>query len=380
MVYFLVNNDYQLIDANRHAAALKEGGEPVSLILVPHTLKSEPPANIYSRFFRFDSPAKGRRWPAAWLLYFLASAKVRSGLHPNPGDRLILYTEYELLNHLIVKRFRTVGAKVILIEDGGVGTYLPFSTVAETQLTLRERIFAFSVRCLPELSATRFKKINGVVFRWLPDEEVDLLCVYRQFTPERSIRTVAIRTNAEPRKITPCLGRVIFLNECIYDHYQDESNYLRGLSEILTGLTFGYENVLFKFHPRETGTWRDRIKEQVLARFPAIQIIEENQPIETMLERFAPEALASYFSSPLLNLSGTGIEPLFLYHLLDDLKDQPVFAQLTALLRQWNYHFALDWSAVRTGYKSNICLEKDLEELPLLSEVLRCATFPTLRN
>jgi O-antigen/teichoic acid export membrane protein len=380
MIYFLVNNDYQLLDANRHAVTLNAEGEKVSLILVPHTQQCTLPADRYSNILRFDSPAKGRRWPAAWLLYFRAYRKVQSELRPGSEDTLIFYSEYELLNQFIVKRFRKARGKVVMIEDGGVGTYLPFSNVASMELTWRERIRLWSVRSLPGLSRTRFNKINGVVFPWLPDEEIDLLCVYREFKPQRNIRTLTIRNNVNTFQVTPRPGRVLFLNECIYDHYQNDATYLRGLNAILAGLTAGYAEVLFKFHPRDSRSWRARIQEQVLSQYPSVQVIKDDRPVELLLENYAPETLASYFSTPLLNLSGTGIEPLFLYHLLDDLKDQPFFAQLTALLHQWDYQFVEDWSAVRSGYTSSIRLGNNFNDLPLLSEALgtRNAWNPTI--
>lgn len=353
MIHFLVNNDYQLLDANRHAAAVRAKGMAATLIVVPHALQCAPPEGLYDAVVRLDSPIKGRRWPAAWLRYRRAGSDV-ARLRPHAGDVLALYTEYELLNHLIIKRFRAAGAKVVLIEDGGVGTYLPFSDLPGQALTARERLMALSVKCLPGLADTRFKKMNGVLFPWCPDEEIDLLCVYRQFTPARRIRSITIEGEAAAFNASLVVGRVVFLNEAIYDHYQGAEAYLRDLDRILTALCEGYEDVLFKFHPRETPAWRERIAASVLKRHPRVTVIEENVPFELLLETYAPEALASYFSTPLLNLSGTGIEPLFLYHLLEDLREQPVFAQLTALLKQWHYRFAPDWAAARRGYQGHM--------------------------
>lgn len=377
MLFFLVNNDYQLLDANRHAKELRDGGFVASLILVPHSLQCDVPLGLYSSIFRFTSPIIGRRWPAAWMRYFIAKREIDDALKPTSDDVLLIYTEYELLNHFIVNRFRTADGQVVLVEDGGVGTYLPFSDLPGQILSFREWLITASVKLLPSLTDTRFKKINGIVFPWRPDAHIDLLCVYRHFVPSRQIRTVTIR-GAGPLPTLGCKlfpGRVVFLNECIYDHYQDETAYLRGISKILAGLTSGYQEVYFKFHPRETQVWRDRIRTTVLTLFPSIRIVEENLPFELLLENYAPEALASYFATPLLNLSGTGIEPLFVYHLLDDLRDQPVFAHLTALLGKWEYQFALSWDEVRTGYISHINFKLDGVDSLTLSETLRTKLF-----
>lgn len=373
MLYFLVNNDYQLLDANRHAKELRDEGFVVSLILVPHSLQCDVPADLYSTIIRFVSPVIGRRWPAAWLRYFISKKKIDDRIHPISGDVVLIYTEYEIINHLIINRFRAVDAQVVHIEDGGVGTYIPFSDLPGQPLSLRERLIAASVKLLPGLADSEFKKINGTVFPWRPDTHIDLLCVYRYYVPARQIRTVMIRNDA-PLFMSDdklIVGRVVFLNECIYDHYQDDASYLLGLRTILAGLVSGYPEVYFKFHPRETQVWRDRIRSQVLKLYPSIRIVEENLPFELLLETYAPEALASYFSTPLLNLSGTGIQPLFLYHLIEDLRDQPVFAKLTAFLLRWEYQFTQNWDEVRAGYISHIKFKHDGADPLTLSETLR---------
>lgn len=373
MLYFLVNNDYQLLDANRHAKELRDEGFVVSLILVPHSLQGDVPDGLYSTIIRLVSPVIGRRWPSAWFRYFLAKKEIDDRIHPSSGDVVLIYTEYEILNHLIINCFRAAGAQVVHIEDGGVGTYIPFSDLPGQALSLRELLIAASVKLLPGLTDSVFKKINGTVFPWRPDTHIDLLCVYRYYVPARRIRTVMIRSDA-PLSMSDdklIVGRVVFLNECIYDHYQDDASYLLGLRAILSGLVSGYPEVYFKFHPRESQVWRDRIRSHVLSLYPSIRVVEENLPVEVLLKTYAPEALASYFSTPLLNLSGTGIQPLYLYHLIDDLRDQPVFAKLTALLCGWEYQFVRSWDEVRAGYTSHIRFKHDGADPLTLSETLR---------
>ena len=371
MIYFLVNNDYQLIDANRHTVDLRIDGLEASIILVPHSLQCEPPTGVYKNIFLFESPVKGRRWFASWIRYFLVPHKITE-INPVVGDTLVMYTEYELVNHLILKLFRSAGCKVVLMEDGGIGTYLPFSKIKGQVLSWREQLTTWSIKCLPGLRDTVFKKINNVVFQWRPDNQIDLLCIYRNLVIARKIKTTVIQGGMSALNLTPVMGRVIFLNECIYDHYQDPEAYISGLKKIIKALSVGYSDIYFKYHPRDQAAWRDLIRRRVLHEYPSVKVIEESQPIELLLESYAPEALASYFSTPLLNLSGTGIEPLFLYHLLGDLCEQPIFSQLTNLLHQWRYQFAKDWSGVRTGYQSKISFwNAGQPELPTLADSIR---------
>lgn len=91
--------------------------------------------------------------------------------------------------------------------------------------------------------------------------------------------------------------------------------------------------------------------------FPAVELIERDGTIETMILDFRPEVLASYFSSALLNIEYQGIEPLYLYSLLDDLMAQPVFRITTGILTTWGYRFVASEDEVRSGYRSGIAAD-----------------------
>jgi hypothetical protein len=93
--------------------------------------------------------------------------------------------------------------------------------------------------------------------------------------------------------------------------------------------------------------------------FPTIEIIDRQGTIEDMILDYRPEVLASYFSTALSSIEYKGIEPLYLYHLLDDLKDQPVFAVVSRILRTWDYHFVESDEDVRSGYRSGIMTSTD---------------------
>jgi|GEM_PF-1468130 len=352
MIYFLVNNDYQLLDARRHAGDLDRAGMACRLLQVPHALNLPDRECGFEHSLTFPSPLTTHGWMAAWPRYFASAKAVAGNLAPLPGDVLCLYTEFELINHFIVHRFRRQGAKVFLIEDGGVGTYIPFSIGETEPLGAKEHLIAAMTRCLPGLSRTVFHKINGVVFPWVTDDHIDALLLYRPIASVRKIPSVLLRPERRPAiPVQP--GKVVFLNEPIYDYYQTERQYLAGLERILDGLTRGFERVVFKFHPRETDAWIGKIL-ALVDRFPAVEVFRKRQSIESLLSELRPEVLASYNSTTLLNLGGTGVEPLYLYHLFEDLAGQKVFRQMTALLSQWRYRFIPTLAEARTGYRSGL--------------------------
>ena len=353
MIYFLVNNDYQLLDARHHAAELRRQGLATTLVEIPHKLSESAEKSEFDTRLRLDSPVHLQGPLRRWAGYMQAAGKVSRRLKPQAADTLFIYTEYELLNHFVAHGFKRAGARVFILEDGGVGTYIPFTLPGDEALSTREKIVAAMTRCLPGLRHTRFHKVNGIVFPWMQDHQIDGLCTYRPLSIVRDIPVTVLRAPAR-KKITVRPGCVIFMNQPLYDDYQTEADYFQGLRQVAHALEAGFDEVLFKFHPRETPAWTERIAKFLADQAPTVKIIQDNGPAENLLENTRPAVVASYFSTTLLNLDGTGIEPLFVYHLLPDLAPQKVMRQLTTLLNQWSYHFVSRWEDVNSGYASGM--------------------------
>lgn len=369
MIYLLVNNDYQFFDARLHAKHLKAYGLPSILVEVPHALSETDRHSDFSGQICLPSPLRGRSWLSAWPRYFMAVHEVARSIEPHADDVLFMYTEFELLNQIIALRFKRAGARVYLIEDGGVGSYIPLSLPGGETLSIKEWVVALMSRTLPGLNRTRFHKLNGVVFPWLPDSELDGVCLYRPLKIVRQIPVhVLQRTDAE--EVNRKTGRVVFLNECMYDNYQSEEQYMAGLLQLLSLLLQGFDEVLFKFHPRETVVWRERIRTLLGERLPKVIFIDNDRAMESLIKEFRPEVIASYFSTVLLNLEGSSIEPMFLYHLLPELSSQKVFSQLTSLLVQWRYRFVCADVPAQSGYSSGLCQLRSLSSTTLADLVL----------
>lgn len=353
MIYFLVNNDYQLVDARNHLARLRVCGQAVKLIEVPHTLNTQDRGEGFDEVFTIRSPLTSHGWLAAWPRYFAVAREVERRLNPAPGDTLFFYTEYELVNHFVTLLFKRKGARTVLLEDGGFGTYLPFSISETEPLSIKEKVIAWMTRRMPGLSRTRFHKVNDEVFPWLPDHAIDALATYRSVAIVRAI-PVVVMAQPERARIEPIIGKVIFMNAPMYEFYQTDDQYLSGLDRILQALTAGFTQVSFKFHPREQEVWTSRIRKLLNDRHPTVRVIEERQGIEHLLAQERPEVLASYFSTTLLNLGNSGVQPLYLYHLIGELAAQKFFRRASDLLTQWKYRFVKSFPDARTGYRSGL--------------------------
>lgn len=349
MIYFLVNNDYQYLEAERLACELRASSRRTALIAIPHTLTRALDQSLFEPIITLPTPAH-LPWRRAWLQYLGARGRLRAALPAMSEDTLFMFTEYELLNQIAAMTFKERCASVYLIEDGGVGTYIPFTLKQHEPYSWKNRLLQASMRAIPGLRRTQFTKFDGMMFPMLDDRYLDGVCLYRRMAISRR---VPVRLIARPTllPVQTRAGRVVFLNQPLYsENIQTEADYAAGLRQILGALCAGYLEVLFKFHPRESTEARARITGQILDAFPALRVVEGNQPFEALLAELRPEAVASYNSTPLLNLTGTGVQPLFVYHLLPDLRQAPSFDAMHTLLEAWGYRFVADWSEVASGY------------------------------
>lgn len=374
MIHFLVNNDYQYLEAERLALELQAAGRRCCLIAIPHTLTRQLDPSLFDTITTIQTPAH-RRWIQAWPRYIALGSRPRALPVFHRTDTLLLFTEFELLNQLTAIACKRQGGKVYLIEDGGVGTYIPLALVRPEAYSLKDRLHQWMIRAIPSLRRTQFTKFDGILFPMLEDKHLDGICLYREMRLNRQVPLHVI-ARPIPASVEPHDGRVVFLNQPLYsEHIQTPENYVLGLKRILAALQAGFKEVLFKFHPREPDNARSWIIASVLAQFPDIRIVEGRQPFETLLSELRPEAVASYNSTPLLNMSGTGVQPLFVYHLLDDLRHAPSFATMHALLAAWGYHFPEVWEDLASGFQSGGGFDCPHGALPL-ADVLASASPP----
>ena len=349
MIYFLVNNDYHYIEAENHAKELRRKSLDTSLIVIPHTLRVSFNREIFPNIIKYNPP-NGMKWLQAWWLYVNIMQQIKKTVFPESNDKLVLFTEYEILNHLVSIKFKKDGASVYLLEDCGLATYLPLSIQNAENFSIKEHIKNLMIQQIPYLRNTNFTKIDGEVTPLLNDSYLDGICLYRDLRISRKVPLYIIK-QPHKIKIIPCFGRVVFLNQPIYNNYiQSRQDYTIGIRKLLKSLLAGFDEVYFKFHPRESEEDKAYIIANILSGFPGIKLVESNAAFELMLSSLKPEVVASYSSAVLWTLSGTGVQPLFLFHLLEDLMLKTSFRITKDLLGKWNYNFPLGHDDVAKGF------------------------------
>lgn len=351
MIYFLINNDYHYFDFELHVPTL--GTETVHLVEIRHTLarRDSTQSMTISRF----EPVLNSGVARALLSQFYTARAIQRSIRPSSSDVLFLYTEYEPLNQLVVSLFRRVGARVYLIEDGGIATYITFRVPVSEPLRPKEQLLRALYRCLPGAGKLRMQKIGGNLYPWMPDDSFDGVCLYRPVRIGRNIPVLPLRRPAQSWVTNSNRERILFLNQDLYAfNYLSDDDYLDMLSKVLAGLSVGFEEVLFKFHPRETEAWRERIRRQIVGRWPNVVCLTGSQGIEATLEEHGAGLAASFNSTALMSLVHRGVEPVFLYHLFPLLTRHADFHENTAVLREWGYVFVEDVRDVTPAYRCGL--------------------------
>lgn len=351
MIYFLVNNNYHVIDFEKHFEEIKKkSNENVALIQVPHTLKMKTDNKDYKTFLfsRISDDIK-------LLLpfnYYKVIKSVDSAIKPTSEDILFIYTEYELLNHYIVSYFKKNKAKVFLIEEG-LATYMDFCFIQDEKTKFKKILLEKYIQIVLGMKNSRLSKSNKRSFS-LKDSLFDGVLLYFDVKIVRHIKSYIIKRQAIKLENLDS-KKVIFLNEDIYSYYDEFDSYLSTLTEMLNSLSKKFNKVYFKFHPREYNMQKNinRITEQ-LNKIGGIEIIQDKEPIEISIEKLKPKFVVSYLSVALMNLFFMGLEPIYVYYAIDNLKNHQPFINVTKLLKLLNYHFIEDFKDIESNYSSNI--------------------------
>ena len=366
MIFFLVNNSYQLYDAKLHTSLAQSNKKRVNLIVIEHSI-SDPDYSYFGNVIKF--PRFSYKTPFKSLLRSrLIRKMIECDIEPTENDVLFLYTEHDPFNQLVAILFKKSGAKVYLVEDGGFASYVPLCSERSESLSLKEKLKEILMRGLPELRNSRFYKVNGVLFPQMSKEYLDGVCLYRKAHLRRDVKSFLVRRPI-CKKIVRTSGTLIFLNEKIYGLYQTEESYMNFLDIILQELCKRFVIVYFKFHPRETDAQIQRITTKVLNKYPTIKIIVEKKAIEELVDLYKPSVAASYFSAALLNLLDYGIEPLFVYPFVPSLVEQPSFKIVTMLLNNWGYNFPNEFSDMVPNFESGLSYGEGENSRPSLIDL-----------
>jgi hypothetical protein len=305
-VFFVVNNDYQGIDAREHMVCLAAKGRDSKIIGVPHRLRE---INVD---FKVNAIFRGyRRWlsPFTSLGLLLQLRWIRR--HFKAGDSLIVYSEYEPINAMLAFLMKGNGGAVYLMEDGGFATYT----------RLMDRDVKPSSRysdklCAGVISALGFPNI----FRWvvygdriqgrISERLIDSVLLYRKVANQTRIdsRYIQYETSALTSD-SSLVSNVLYLGQDLYNAYMSLEEYTSYLTSIFGYLSLQDWTITYKPHPREN---IKIAKEIAIGLDFKVHFLESAKAIENIINEYQFDLVLSHSSSACLALNLKGISTGFM--------------------------------------------------------------------
>ena len=370
MIYFLVNNEYHLLDVYDHCNQISDLDK--SLIIIPHNFNYDnrkiSEKTNFTTIYRYKSPFRG------WGFFNIFKIRrvcqqIEKELFICKNDVLFVYTEYEILNQYIIKIFKKKGAMIYVIEDGGLPTYLTFNIDNDGSFSLKEMIKLFFVNRILKWDHVRFLKYNEIIFPQIEDKYLDGVLLYFKLTIRRNINTYFILKDVE--KLALDEESAIFLNERIYDYYCSKEEYLSLLGDALRKITGKFRKVYFKFHPREHE--EDQLWQlHVINKYP-VEIINDPKPFEVLLDNLKTRYVFSFLSAALLNSYFYGAIPVYIYHHYEILRKNKIFCDIDKLLMSLGYRYIdVNYDNINEiGFQPGNGNDKEVE-FKTFKEFLRC--------
>lgn len=362
-IYFIVNNDYQvkevldLIGWNKTAYR-------IVFIKVPHSLKHTLLPESVDHSVEFVPYYQGLKSLVNFVKINSIHARIKKFFKEvTPNDFLFVFTEYEILNQYLISTFAKRTKNIFMLEDG-VATVALYSDMNKLSypLSFKYRLIKFLLASVYGYPSINFLSDKKNFFPIMSDTYFKGICLYFNVHIDRNIQPYLIEKGSKELIEQLDKDSVIFLNEDIYSFYSTYEEYETFLTSILVQLKNGFEKVYFKFHPRETQEYRDRIA-RTITQIGGIQIILNNDIIEHTISQYRTKYSVAFSSAGCINLFYNGVEPIYLYQLIGFMNSNPIFEGFTMYLNQINYHFIKDLNELNSTYTSGITIPADAMNL-----------------
>ena len=344
MKYFVVNNNYHILDIHNHI----NNNEDTMLIVIPHFIDEKILIDYDYEYQKIESPFKSLSFMSPVVIY-KKKVEIKTILNNiNETDTLYIYAEEEWLVHYIVKLFLKKSKNVILLEDGGLPNYLKFSALDDHSITFRSAIKILIIKIFWFFWFSKSITIGKITYPRIKDQYFKSFNCYFDVKIQRNIPVKVIKKKDTKIELLNN-NNIIFLNEYIYKIFCNWNEYTIELKKLITIISNSYETVYFKFHPRERAKERELIK-KTLAKVSNIVFINDDSPVETIYKNYKAGYIASYHSAALMDAYFKGIIPVYLYHLCESIKMHPVSLSITEVLNSIGYEFPKSLNNIKPGY------------------------------
>lgn len=356
MIYFLINNTFHLQTVNAVIGDLAR--KKLGLIQVPYSLTPVVNDKRFEFITSLERLTYTKDYLADWPKKLLPGLRLnrkkislaKKAIRPAKDDILFVFTEEELLNLILVKRFKNAGAKIYLIEDG-IAAYVYYA-INSDPISKRARLLMYIIRLIYGLKGYYPFVIKGYFCPRISDAYYSGICYFFPIQITRNFHVFQIKKNVA-KKTLSANRNGLFLTQPIYTVYLTVEEYIFNLNTIISTIHSNFEKLYIKFHPDEvkSGLFLE-IKKHIGPKENLVYL-ESTSNIEELISDIDINHVVSYNSSALMNLAFCGVEPVYMYHLYDFLQDNST-RELTKYLKTLNYNFPLSLEDVTPDFRSGI--------------------------
>jgi hypothetical protein len=351
LIWILVNNDYQLLDIKKKIKEVPS--EKFSLIIVEHRVNIDIDTSEFIDIIRINKFGYSWTYLLNIIYFYFTVSLLDKKIKINRTDKLVIYTEYDLFNQYVIKKFKDIDCTVISIEDG-MATAVLYS-ITRKDLPFIYKLKQWYINKFLLKGVFKFAYNGTKVYPCMDDRFIDNICTSYKIINKRNIENIILKNNSL-RKEHLCERKAIFLNQPIYDKL-NINNFIQELEETLINILKYVETVYFKFHPREKNIHRTKIIE-MLNENKNIKLIESNEPIEELIGLYKTKYAISFHSASLLNLYSYGVEPVFIYSMFKFIHQDDILKQLDEYLANIGYNFINSFSDLANKYSSEIIVNQ----------------------
>ena len=304
-IYFLINNEYQLLDTKKHLVNFNKKRYKITIL---NGYKSKKNLKKYFKNIKvINLNLPQIRYTFAWFLsaikFFKFNRKIKYSIKTDKNSFLFFYNEVSLGNHLVVKFFKKNASKVLLINDAGLATYLTFSDYSEKNKSKLWIMRKFLTNLVPYLGDTRLvRSCRYNYYFWLPDKYIDGVIGYNFFKNRRKFPTHYIRDKKKNISKNIKNNRILYFNSNEYeDGFLTINQYLDITHKIISKLLKSYSKVIFKFHPRESKEIINFINNRYFSN-KKVKILNPSNNYQTLINDLKIKNIASICSSAALTI------------------------------------------------------------------------------
>lgn len=368
MLYFCVNNNYHL-DFERQI--IDSFSDCKTLIQVPFSLDLND-TDSYDNIIKFDynNSISLRR-----LIFKITELKtiineISSQLAITKADTLFIHTDNVIVNAIIIELFAKYHARIVLLEDG-TATMCDYNEIPSKTPCI-DAIRGFILRHIYGLRNTFVVSYRGDKRLRLDDTLFHYLIVSWGNKTLRQIPLINIGIGEISRRRYTSSG-AIFFNQAMYLFICTEQEYLEIISQMLR-LSITFNPFYFKFHPHDTQTMQESIRNLIRDYFPSVKILEEKMTAEQIVDKYDVKYSVSYASTSTLNHIKKGLVPIFLADVFDQIKPTGVHDEFKTFLNIIGCQYPKSLEQVGSEYYSLEKLIKDdqlMNRSDLLKDLLR---------